>query len=57
MRLAYILIISDPDQTTSNGLAFSRTHDFSKILNKLMVSLGYSEYVTQGGDLGHYVRR
>lgn len=27
-----------------------------KLFNKLMVSLGYSEYVTQGGDWGHWVR-
>ena len=27
-----------------------------KLLNKLMLSLGYSEYVTQGGDWGHTVR-
>ena len=27
-----------------------------QLFNKLMVSLGYTEYVTQGGDLGHRVR-
>jgi len=27
-----------------------------KLLNKLMLSLGYSEYVTQGGDWGRLVR-
>ena len=27
-----------------------------KLFNKLMLSLGYSEYVTQGGDWGHIVR-
>jgi hypothetical protein len=32
------------------------TYRIPKLLNKLMVSLGYSEYVTQGGDWGHYVR-
>ena len=26
-----------------------------KLFNKLMLSLGYSEYVTQGGDWGHIV--
>jgi hypothetical protein len=27
-----------------------------QLFNKLMISLGYTEYVTQGGDLGHGVR-
>jgi hypothetical protein len=27
-----------------------------KLLNKLMISLGYTEYVTQGGDWGYFVR-
>ena len=28
----------------------------AQLFNKLMISLGYSEYVTQGGDWGHVVR-
>ena len=28
----------------------------TQLFNKLMISLGYSEYVTQGGDWGHVVR-
>jgi len=31
-----------------------RVKHYSELLNKLMVSLGYSEYVTQGGDWGHF---
>jgi hypothetical protein len=40
-----------------NSLTDSRTYIIWKLLNKLMVSLGYTEYVTQGGDWGHFVRR
>ena len=28
----------------------------AQLFNNLMISLGYPEYVTQGGDLGHMVR-
>ena len=28
----------------------------AQLFNKLMISLGYTEYVTQGGDWGHVVR-
>jgi len=28
----------------------------AQLFNNLMMSLGYPEYVTQGGDLGHMVR-
>ena len=28
----------------------------TQLFNKLMISLGYTEYVTQGGDWGHVVR-
>ena len=37
-------------------MAFTRVDKISKLLNKLMLSLGYSEYVTQGGDWGYFVR-
>jgi len=30
---------------------------YAELLNKLMLSLGYSEYVTQGGDWGHVLTR
>jgi pimeloyl-ACP methyl ester carboxylesterase len=29
--------------------------DTARVLNKLMLELGYSEYVTSGGDWGHWV--
>jgi len=32
-----------------------RVKHYSELFNKLMVSLGYSEYVTQGGDWGHFL--
>ena len=35
----------------------ARAHGYIvQLLNKLMISLGYTEYVTQGGDLGHGVK-
>ena len=34
----------------------TRAYGYKKLFNKLMVSLGYAEYVTQGGDWGHVVR-
>ncbi|KAH9037750.1 alpha/beta-hydrolase [Lactarius hengduanensis] len=30
-----------------------RAEHYAELFNKLMISLGYSEYVTQGGDWGH----
>ncbi|KAI9436107.1 alpha/beta-hydrolase [Lactarius psammicola] len=30
-----------------------RAKHYAELFNKLMISLGYTEYVTQGGDLGH----
>ncbi|KAI0060465.1 alpha/beta-hydrolase [Artomyces pyxidatus] len=30
---------------------------YVEVLNKLMISLGYPEYVTQGGDWGHFLTR
>ncbi|KAI0259498.1 alpha/beta-hydrolase [Gloeopeniophorella convolvens] len=35
---------------------FRGTH-YAELFNKLMLSLGYSEYVTQGGDWGHVITR
>ncbi|KAI0065050.1 alpha/beta-hydrolase [Artomyces pyxidatus] len=31
--------------------------NYAELLNKLMLSLGYTEYVTQGGDWGHLLTR
>ncbi|KAI0259497.1 alpha/beta-hydrolase [Gloeopeniophorella convolvens] len=33
-----------------------RGKQYAELFNKLMISLGYKEYVTQGGDWGYYVR-
>ena len=46
-----------PDPLPEQPDRFSYLHNFWKHLNKLMISLGYTEYVTQGGDWGHTVRR
>jgi hypothetical protein len=40
---------------SSNLVAYSHGH-MAQLFNKLMISLGYSEYVTQGGDWGRTVR-
>ncbi|KAF8486934.1 Alpha/Beta hydrolase protein [Russula ochroleuca] len=34
-----------------------RSKYYAELFNKLMLSLGYSEYVTQGGDWGHMLTR
>jgi len=34
-----------------------RVTKYAELLNKLMLSLGYSEYVTQAGDWGHFLTR
>jgi len=34
-----------------------RSRNYAELLNKLMLSLGYSEYVTQGGDWGYFLTR
>ncbi|KAI0745574.1 alpha/beta-hydrolase [Earliella scabrosa] len=45
------------------GFGFSEAHkqpgfasrQYAEVANKLMLSLGYNEYVVQGGDWGHYI--
>ncbi|KAF8194144.1 Alpha/Beta hydrolase protein [Pholiota molesta] len=32
-------------------------HQYAEVGNKLMLALGYNEYVTQGGDWGHLITR
>ncbi|KAH9018204.1 Alpha/Beta hydrolase protein [Lactarius deliciosus] len=32
-----------------------RAKHYAELFNKLMISLGYTEYVTQGGDWGHFL--
>ncbi|KAF9005498.1 epoxide hydrolase [Cyathus striatus] len=39
---------------TKKGFRFAQ---YAEVFNKLMLSLGYNEYVTQGGDLGYFVTR
>ncbi|KAI0259496.1 alpha/beta-hydrolase [Gloeopeniophorella convolvens] len=34
-----------------------RGKQYAELFNKLMISLGYNEYVTQGGDWGYYITR
>ncbi|KAH9993045.1 hypothetical protein BJV77DRAFT_999794 [Russula vinacea] len=43
---------------TATGVGNPSFHvHYAELLNKLMLSLGYSEYVTQGGDWGHTLTR
>ncbi|KAF9468682.1 alpha/beta-hydrolase [Collybia nuda] len=42
------------DGPTKKGFNVAR---YAEVANKLMLSLGYQEYVTQGGDWGYYVTR
>ncbi|RDX44900.1 alpha/beta-hydrolase [Lentinus brumalis] len=61
---------SSPDQPSFHvvalslpGFGFSENpkkkgfawRQYAEVANKLMVSLGYDEYVVQGGDWGHYI--
>ncbi|KAF8631039.1 hypothetical protein AX15_002647 [Amanita polypyramis BW_CC] len=39
---------------TKKGFALSQ---YAELCNKLMISLGYNEYVTQGGDWGYVITR
>ncbi|KAJ5644613.1 hypothetical protein N7507_010624 [Penicillium longicatenatum] len=39
---------------TKRGFGWAQ---YAETFNKLMLKLGYSEYVTQGGDLGHWITR
>ncbi|KAF9005462.1 alpha/beta-hydrolase [Cyathus striatus] len=39
---------------TKKGFKYAQ---YAELFNKLMVSLGYNEYITQGGDLGSYITR
>ncbi|KAI0718991.1 alpha/beta-hydrolase [Cerioporus squamosus] len=61
---------SSPDQPSFHvvalslpGFGFSENpkqkgfawRQYAEVANKLMISLGYNEYVVQGGDWGHYI--
>ncbi|KAF4633478.1 hypothetical protein G7Y89_g4646 [Cudoniella acicularis] len=55
----HIVAPSLPNYGFSSGvktLGFG-AKQYAEACNKLMLSLGYNEYVTQGGDLGFYVTR
>ncbi|KAN0135059.1 Alpha/Beta hydrolase fold [Lactarius tabidus] len=51
----HVVAPSLPGYAWSEGVlekGFQAKH-YAELFNKLMISLGYSEYVTQGGDWGH----
>ncbi|KAF8265862.1 alpha/beta-hydrolase [Lactarius quietus] len=53
----HVVAPSLPGYAWSEGVlekGFQAKH-YAELFNKLMISLGYSEYVTQGGDWGHVV--
>ncbi|KAI0259500.1 alpha beta-hydrolase [Gloeopeniophorella convolvens] len=55
----HVVAPSLPGYAWSEGVlkpGFEGKH-YAELLNKLMLSLGYSEYVTQGGDWGHILTR
>ncbi|KAI0747811.1 epoxide hydrolase [Daedaleopsis nitida] len=69
-KLLPLLTASSPDHPSFHvvapslpGFAFSEAphkpgfagYQYAETLNKLMVSLGYNEYVYQGGDFGHII--
>ncbi|TBU39120.1 epoxide hydrolase [Dichomitus squalens] len=68
LKLLPLLTASSPDHPSFHvvapslpGFAFSEAprkpgfsgYQYAEVLNKLMLSLGYQEYVYQGGDFGH----
>ncbi|OCL14061.1 alpha/beta-hydrolase [Glonium stellatum] len=57
----HIIVPSLPGYTLSSGPPLDRdftTEDASRIMNKLMVALGFgSGYIAQGGDVGSFVAR
>ncbi|KAI0320756.1 Alpha/Beta hydrolase protein [Amylostereum chailletii] len=71
-KILPLLIASSPEHPSFNvvalslpGFSFSEAPkkkgfgpiQIAELANKLMLSLGYSEYVTQGGDWGHWITR
>jgi microsomal epoxide hydrolase len=56
-----IVVPSLPGYAYSNGPPLDRnmtTEDAAKVMDKLMVGLGYGDgYVTQGGDIGSFISR
>ncbi|TFK39088.1 Alpha/Beta hydrolase protein [Crucibulum laeve] len=55
----HVVAISMPgygfsDGPTKKGFRFPQ---YAEVANKLMLALGYDQYVTQGGDLGFFVTR
>ncbi|KAI0247252.1 alpha/beta-hydrolase [Lactifluus subvellereus] len=51
----HVVAPSLPGYAWSQGVLKQGFHakHYAELFNKLMISLGYSEYVTQGGDWGH----
>ncbi|KAH9993043.1 Alpha/Beta hydrolase protein [Russula vinacea] len=45
------------EAASNRGFRSKNYAEIQKLFNKLMLSLGYSEYVTQGGDWGHVLTR
>ncbi|TBU56210.1 alpha/beta-hydrolase [Dichomitus squalens] len=69
-RILSLLTSDTPDQPSFHvvalslpGFGFSEApkkqgfaaRQYAEVANKLMISLGYNEYVVQGGDWGHYI--
>jgi hypothetical protein len=54
----HVVAPSLPGYAWSEGVLEKGFHAerYAELFNKLMLSLGYTEYVTQGGDWGHAVR-
>ncbi|KAL0960891.1 hypothetical protein HGRIS_005900 [Hohenbuehelia grisea] len=69
-KLLPLLVKGSPDHPAFHVVAFSlpgygfseapkrkgfRLKQFAEVGHKLMLALGYNEYVTQGGDWGHFI--
>ncbi|KAF2467733.1 epoxide hydrolase-like protein [Lindgomyces ingoldianus] len=56
----HIIVPSLPGYTLSSGGPQDKDwsmHDSARIMNQLMINLGFSKYIAQGGDVGSFVAR
>jgi hypothetical protein len=49
-----VLFKGEPTNTSKKGFAIPQ---YAASLHKIMLALGYNEYVTQGGDWGFFITR
>lgn len=56
----HVIVPSLPGYCYSNGPPLDRdfaTEDIARLMDKLMLGLGFNAYIAQGGDIGSFVTR